>query len=43
MALPQPNAEQTAFATAFVAGAAAFFKFYVGSGPNTNAKTPEDE
>lgn len=43
MGLSTPTTEQTAFVTAFVAGAAAFFKFYVGSGPNTNTKTDEDE
>lgn len=43
MALNVPTVEQTAFASAFVAGAAAFFKFYLGSGPNSNAQTHEDE
>ena len=32
MTLPEPNAEQSAFASTMVATAAAFFKFYVGSG-----------
>jgi len=32
MSLPDPSAEQTTFATGIMAGAAAWFKFYVDSG-----------
>jgi hypothetical protein len=34
MALDTPSAEQSAFATGVVAAGAAWFKFYVESGPN---------
>jgi hypothetical protein len=43
MALPTPTAEQAAFASTMVATAAAFFKFYVDSGPNKNRNSDEDE
>jgi len=43
MSLPIPSAEQAAFTSTIIATAAAFFKFYLGSGPNANQKTSEDE
>lgn len=43
MNLKVPSAEQAAFVSTIIATAAAFFKFYLGSGPNANTKTTEDE
>lgn len=43
MGLNAPGVEQAGFASTMIATAAAMFKFYVNSGPNTNRSTIEDE
>lgn len=43
MALTTPSPEQAAFVSTLIATSAAYFKFYINSGPNANKNTPSDE
>jgi hypothetical protein len=42
MGLATPSLEQATFVTTMVATGAAFFKFYVTSGPNSSGKSGEN-
>jgi hypothetical protein len=43
MGLPSPGVEQAGFASTMVATAAAMFRFYVNSGPNSSKATTGNE